>query len=59
MENELVFGILTRDGVLWLVLGMFVFTMAIIIYAMVIAPMLSLSRDKKSKLTKGAKGSEV
>ncbi len=58
MENELVFGILTRDGVLWLALGMFVFTMAIIIYAMVIAPMLSPSRDKKSKLAKGAKGSE-
>lgn len=56
MENELVFGILTRDGVLWLALGMFAFTAIMIIYAMIIAPILSLSHDKKSKIAKGAKG---
>lgn len=59
MENELVFGILTRDGVLWLALGMFAFVCVIITYAVIAPTIPTLIGDKKSKIAKGAKGSEA
>lgn len=57
MENVM-FG-LTRDDTMWLVLGMFVFALAVIIYAVIAPALPTLMGDKKSKLAKGAKGSEV
>ena len=57
MEN-VIFG-LTRDDTMWLVLGMFVFALAMIIYAAIAPALPTLMGDKKSKLAKGAKGSKA
>lgn len=57
MEN-VIFG-LTRDDTMWLVLGMFVFALLMIIYAVIAPALPTLMGDKKSKLAKGAKGSET
>ena len=59
MENELVFGVLTRDGVLVLLLVMLGIFGAMIV-GFFYALGKSIDNDKNNpKLAKGAKGSEA